>query len=783
MPLADPAKWDCFVSFTADDEPRARWIVEVLAAAAFRVVWQGADFVAGTDWPAMMRQAAVGARYTIAVLSPRYLESRYGMEEWDLAREAERRDGRRRLRPVLVADPAGGSVRWGEFQKLVWIDLRHLDDGAARVRLLDGLDAARWGGDRPGTPRCNSRPDRLPLFPGREQIFRLLDGALSLRPSMPAIAVLTGVPGVGKSAIAAEYAARRSADFRIVWWVDAGSSTVARHHLADLADALGVGQHPDEPPPADRALRALAGRHGWLLVLDGAEPTALGDVRALLPGRDQGFVTGGRVIVTTRSDRVLPPGLGGQIEVPSFSTEEAVAFLRRRFGWPDTPGTRSDGGDCARLAERLGGLPLALDQAAWRRTASPGEYLHQLDRYGAELLGANYEPEYGRSVTASISAALAGLDPTPAAAAALGVLAALGNAPVPMDLFAATAGDLDPPLDQVASSWIRLQDVVDVLLDRGLARRHTDDLIVHPVVTVHAVVRTIQADIAAATGAHVRHLRAAIRMLDTLASGGPIEDLPAAWDWWRRLLPHVLAVAESPVARIEVLPGDALPAAVTLLDRAATYLRLRGDPDEAVAVSRRALAIAEEHGPDAAAMARALLAPHLLNNARAAEALEAIEPALAVSEGALADHPAVAEDLAIRSEALSALGLDAEALRALERAIEIVERIYGPDAEGLYPYLVNRTVLLVKLHRPAEGLRVLGRAEALAPAAAGAGTPAEALRLGIRGALLRALGRAAEAVATLNRAAELTQEIYGEAHQRTRAARRNAARAAEAPGS
>ena len=58
---------------------------------------------------------------------------------------------------------------------------------------------------------------------------------------------------------------------------------------------------------------------------------------------------------------------------------------------------------------------------------------------------------------------------------------------------------------------------------------------------------------------------------------------PGGWPLWRQLLPHVLAAADHDAAL------DAVPAEATrLLDRAATYLFIRGEPQAAMAAYERA---------------------------------------------------------------------------------------------------------------------------------------------------------------------------------------------------
>jgi tetratricopeptide (TPR) repeat protein len=811
MPGDVEVSWDFFVSFAGPDRAWADWVVGVLQGAGYRVFWQGQDFVPGSEWPRRMEDGVRHSRHTIALLSPRYLTSTHAKTEWRMARQAAR------LVPVLTApvDPPDDDADIAGVGSLTWIDLVGLTEPVARATLLDGVDATRRGERRypgavafPGSapaaghagangtaspypprlpPVRNRWPDRLPLFSWREEILIDMARRSGAAPAAPAIIVVHGMPGVGKSALAVEYAHRHGGGSRIAWWVDAADPLVARNQVADLASALDI----DRPPGADlcaRALHALSGRDRWLLVLDNVEPGAVepgavADLRTLIPAGGDGVV-----IITSRSDRVLPPGIAATIEVPPFTREESVGFLRRRFG-SDEAGSpdESDGETFTRLAgqvaRRLGGLPLALDQAAWRRI-SLARYLQQLERDAARLLSLDGADGYGRSVHAAFAAAIESLDDADAPRAMLGMLGALAPGPVPLDLFLAAADDLDGPLARSAASALTLDDTVAVLLGQGLVRRDGNNL------SIHQVTRVIEA--ATVSAMPDRATQAALRMLYSLALA-PIEHEPRTWPWWGQLLPHVLALARAPVSRTAVMPGDDLPAAVTLLDRAASYLGLRGDHSGAVDLRRDALGITVEHhagtaapvgaGDPTAVVAlagrRNNLAAALLPHGRADEALSLLRDALAGIEPLLGVHPLVAETLNNMASAYRDLQEPQAALTALTRAINIMEQLYGDTSPELLRYLTNQALVLHELARPLAGLRQIERATDIAEQAGLTVTddPETADRFSINGALLFALGRTVEARDLFTRALAITEARYAPGDPRTDLARRNVERA------
>ncbi|GAA0257242.1 tetratricopeptide repeat protein [Cryptosporangium japonicum] len=783
MSSAPTWEWDYFVSFTQADEGWARWAAEVLEAAAYLVIWQHSRFVVGSEWPALMRSAAVGARVTVAVLSPEYFRAQFSMEEWRLARAEERRDGLVRLFPILVADPPADCPEWqAEFGGRVWLDLRDLDRQAARERFLDALDAARWGHDPLGVPLTNTRPADPTVSIARPDLLAAI--RRTLEPADPAVVVLSGAPGIGKSTLAAEYARAHARDYRIIWWIESASETLVRARLAELAGELGLAGNTSGAAPLDRVLRGLGGRHRWLLVYDDVDVANV-DVERLLPHPGGSLPAGGHVIVTTRAERRVLPGVAAEIAVPKLSVPESVDFLRRGFRGPEGSAEwrPTDQQVCERLASLFDGLPLALAQAV-RSTPSPDEYLVEFEVCRTELLDADVVPSYGVSVGAAFRTALGRVDPE--SAALLRILAALGSAPIPVELLEATAEELNAPLDTVVTSPVRLKRAVRPLTDRGLARHYADPTSARRLISVHAVTRTVQADVATQHGNWDDSVRAAVRMLDTIA-GSARADSPTARSWWQRILPHALTAAEYPIARQEVLDGDVLPPAVTILLGASRYLRWRGEPSEAVVLSRRALALADDYlrsrrlpeGADAAhavATCRHALADDLVADGRHLEALEALAPALDRWTETLGPSPVTAEALLTKATALDGIRRYRDAETALEEAIRIIGSVYGPDSPTLEPYLSNLAVLRHHQRRPDQALSVVRRAEAVAQGGADdAGRRAR--RSEIHAAALWGIGRRADAVEMFRRAAEMIEASYGRGHPRTLAAHRNADRA------
>src|ERR1700676_4673801 len=86
-------------------------------------------------------------------------------------------------------------------------------------------------------------PQRNKNFTGRAETFeRLRQGAPSkitaVLPGDPLPQALQGLAGVGKTAIATEYAHRYRSDYELVWWIPADEPALIPSSLAALASGI-----------------------------------------------------------------------------------------------------------------------------------------------------------------------------------------------------------------------------------------------------------------------------------------------------------------------------------------------------------------------------------------------------------------------------------------------------------------------------------------------------------------------------------------------------------------
>ncbi|GIJ50553.1 hypothetical protein Val02_74390 [Virgisporangium aliadipatigenens] len=231
----------------------------------------------------------------------------------------------------------------------------------------DAVRAAARAGRRPPPPVPGLAPPRVVAdFTGRESELRRFAELVGDRDD-GAVVVVSGPPGVGKTSLVVQAAARLAEHFPDgVFFLDLrGLDDVAPgapELVSRLLIALGVDEARVPADPADRSAlyRAVVAGRRVLLLLDNAADEA--QVRPLLPGSGRSTT-----VVTSRR------GLAGleaveRLALPVLSRGEAVQLLRRIIG--ARADTQPESG-LHGLAEVCGHLPLALRIAGNRLLSRP----------------------------------------------------------------------------------------------------------------------------------------------------------------------------------------------------------------------------------------------------------------------------------------------------------------------------------------------------------------------------------------------------------------------------
>ena len=391
--------------------------------------------------------------------------------------------------------------------------------------------------------------------------------------SSPRVVTLHGMAGAGKTCLALEYAYRHKAGFFIVWQFAAEDRSGIEAGFARLGALLGASGpfDPRDPVASVHALLADSARP-WLLIFDNVPNPAV--VQGFLPAHGPGQ------ILMTSQYALWGPGQG--IEVPVLRTDAASRFLVRRTGDQDETSARD-------LADEMGGLPLALEQAGAYVSATGITLAIYLGLYRVvrtELLDRGDVPEHPASVTATIRLALARLKAEdPISARLLWLLAWLAPEPVPLGLMlrdASKAAELGRGVTAALRPFqkdpLAIGDAIIALRRYSLINPAEDGM-----VQVHRLVQAVVRDYM--SGRERRRWRVATA---TLISSAIPEDprSPEAWPLFRALMPHARA-------RLNLTRDDMLVMAI--------YLGSSGQHSAARELARQiveALTCSVEFGPE-----------------------------------------------------------------------------------------------------------------------------------------------------------------------------------------
>ncbi|HWO61904.1 MAG TPA: FxSxx-COOH system tetratricopeptide repeat protein [Umezawaea sp.] len=379
-------------------------------------------------------------------------------------------------------------------------------------------------GSTPSRPQVwGPVPLRNPDFVGRKQLLEELRKRL-IEPGATAVLpeALHGMGGVGKSQTVVEYIYQHAAEYDVVWWISAEHPAQITSSFVELAKRLGVpasGTADTAVPSVLEALRRGEPYSRWILVFDNADrPEVVG------PYLPAGL---GHIVVTSfNSDWA---GVARTVEVDLFTRAESKELLGRRGG-------ELEDDDADRLAEALGDLPLAIEQAAaWRAQTGMQvpEYLDLLKQNRIELLSTGTATGYQLPVAAAWNVPLEKLkNEHQAALQLLQVCAFFGPDPISRRLFSGVRGIPVPEaLYEAIGDPIRLSRAIREISKYSLAKiDHRNNSL-----QLHRLVQTVLKN--RLNEDEQNKMRHSVHLL--LVNGDPGDpDASANWPRYAELLPH-----------------------------------------------------------------------------------------------------------------------------------------------------------------------------------------------------------------------------------------------------
>ncbi|SHN86252.1 Tetratricopeptide repeat-containing protein, partial [Geodermatophilus obscurus] len=528
-----------------------------------------------------------------------------------------------------------------------------------------------------------ARPD----FTGRDTELARMHTLLTAEPPTPL--VLTGLGGVGKSQLAVEYATRHGRELNLVWTVRGDNPAVLAADLAQLATELDL--HEADIRDIDVKLGAvrrwLTTNPGWLLLIDNVDNSASKrETRRLLPAAFRG-----RILVTSRLTRW--PAHYRRLFLAPLNKEDSATYLltsgqhsrtNRLAAVEPVHGVAAGAGHedigeqaaAQGVADKLGGLPLALAQAAAycaTRAVTLRRYSQLLDdaRHSARLLAAAADDDDEDTETVATTWAIT-IDQVrrdnPTAGVLLDLLAYFAPDAIPRFLFLTdeaesnSAQHEDNPLSaeterpeharSLGDPLALLEGLDDFDIDEALAVLHSYSLaqLTPQTITLHRLVQTV---------VRASHNPTDRDALVRAAASVVEEALPNLshdhWPVYQGLLPHALATAK----HVAAVPNDTTTAH-NLLALAGAYQRDSGQFGAAQGTHRRLLAIIEalpQPKPDRLIEGLNILATTLMASGQPGGAHPLAHRALAIAERDFgADHPEALLPLSNLGAVLSQLG-------------------------------------------------------------------------------------------------------------------------------
>lgn len=610
------------------------------------------------------------------------------------------------------------------------------------------------------------------LFTGREDILheQLHNTFLAQRAGSAARLplALSGLGGVGKSQIAAEYAYRcrhqlyeDNLPVHTVLWLQASS------RQALLADMTAFAQVLDVPGKDETDIRQLVGAFKawltqltrWLLIFDNIEDFDL--LKDVLPNEPEG-----RVLLTTRSQ---PTGTFAQVipVEPLAPDTGAVLLLRRTKKLLPTEHTLEqaipmDVTNARLLSEELEGLPLALDQAGAyieETGVSLPAYRQRYQHERAKLLGrrgalVSKEGEHPDSVVVTFTLSFQkACEQHPLARDLLDFCAFLQPDAIPMELFQYDGG--------FQFNTTVFDEGIAALLRYSLLKCYTEE----QTLSIHRLVQAVLQD----TLKQEERCSWIQRVVRAVNGSFPDPEFGGTWpqrDWppCERLVRHGVQIA--PYLETEQIISLDTGA---LLHKTALYLWNRRDFTKVEQLYQQALQVKRQlFGPEHPTVAASLngLANLYYEQGRYAEAEPLYQQALHMRECLLGpEHPDLLSSLnglAKLSFYAKATYTEAEAL--YQRAICISEQHLGPEHLYMAYLLMNLANLYCdqEKYEQAEPLYRCAlhiREQQLEPV-----HPSIAITISNLGTLYYQQGDYEQAEACFLQAQQMYEQVFGETH-------------------
>ncbi len=776
---------DFFISYNKADRGWADWIAWQLQTAEYSVVLQAWDFRPSGNFLLQMDEAIKNTKRTILLLSPDYLDPKaiYSRIEWAASLKKDPDGAKGVLLPIRVraCEPTG------LLASITYIDFVGRDIAEARSALLAGVDPSRDlpSGDPPYPGNASSTQPSVPTFPGswpliwnvpnrrnlfftgREQLLQTVHEQLcgTNAAALTQILAIHGLGGIGKTQTAIEYYYRYRHEYQSVFWVRAAAVDMLCSDYVSIAELvnLEVKDNQDQIHILHTVKRWLSRQRNWLLILDNADDLKI--IHDYLPEENN---NNGHILLTTRDPAVQ--GIVPGIAVEEMDIQEGINLLLHRARglmlrelMPEKNVSPEEQDAATRIVTTLGGIPLAIDQAAayiQQTECGFSRYLERYQKRHADLLKWKQEvpSDYPGTVATTWGLAIEQVElRNPAAAELLRLCAFLDPDAIPEDLLQKGASELGSVLQPLVEDDLLFDAAIRILRSFSLIRRLVD----RNCLAIHQLVQVVIKD---RLDIPIQQ-QWAEQIVRAVNAAFPNVVAVKTWEQCQLYLPQVFACVDH-LKQYDIQSE----AAASLLYRAGQYLTERGRYSEAEPLCLLSLAISEKvAGRDHPLTGTYLnsLANLYQNQGRYKEAEPLYQRALEISENApVRDNLSIATRLNNLANLYRVQKRYEEAEPLCKRALALCET-EGTEHPSMATSLNNLANLYQDQGRYEEAEPLYRRALTTSEEKQGKDHPSIGTILNNLANLYNAQGRYKEAEPLYKRALAISEKAQGKEHPST----------------
>jgi TIR domain-containing protein/NB-ARC domain-containing protein len=336
---------------------------------------------------------------------------------------------------------------------------------------------------------------RTPALEHLVNNFQLVNYADTISPQ-----AITGLGGMGKTQVAAEYAFRWRGNYQAVLWVQAETQESLLADFRVIAALLKIPQERwrDQASLIQCMQEWFRTHSDWLLIFDNADNPAL--LEPFLQGAARGHF-----LATTRAGAVVS-WAPDPLTLKALGADDGALCILRRAGLLTEQKQLSaahpaDVEAARQLAQLMEGLPLAMEQAgAYINDTECGVrgYRKLYDKFRKEihaLPSGQALRDYPETVVSVWKFSLSMMEQShPAAADLLRLCAFLAPDGIPDDMIIAGADALGPVLKPVVANQFTLNTLIGILRKYSLLNRDVDREMDLTRISIHRIMQEVLVD-------------------------------------------------------------------------------------------------------------------------------------------------------------------------------------------------------------------------------------------------------------------------------------------------